>query len=220
VVFAPHSQDPVLFGIRGDDPGALELALSTVKSEPYERTVLYMTNQGTDAHIKRDEISRVVDNRSYRLRGNVLQKPEAIVGGHLFFTLGSLYGTGSVKCAAFEPTKNFRDVIRRLLPGDLIEVYGAVREGCLNLEKIEVIKPAERAVFMAPQCPNCRRRMKSAGRNQGYRCKRCGTKAQERERKVVDRDLERGFYEVPPSARRHLAKPLVRMRDEMVHPCR
>jgi tRNA(Ile2)-agmatinylcytidine synthase len=51
--------------------------------------------------------------------------------------------------------------------------------------------------------------MESAGRGQGYRCRDCGT-ASERVRKRIDRDLERGWYEVPPCARRHVAKPLVR----------
>ena len=51
IVFAPHSADPVLFGIRGDDIGAIDLAFRTITSEPWERKVLYLTNQGTDAHI-------------------------------------------------------------------------------------------------------------------------------------------------------------------------
>ncbi len=51
IVFAPHSGDPVLFGIRGSDPEAILEAFQTIKSEPVERSVLYQTNQGTDAHI-------------------------------------------------------------------------------------------------------------------------------------------------------------------------
>jgi tRNA(Ile2)-agmatinylcytidine synthase len=62
--------------------------------------------------------------------------------------------------------------------------------------------------------------MESAGRGQGYRCRRCETKAEGRERKLLLRDLDTGFYEVPPSARRHLSKPLVRMNGEKVHPSR
>jgi tRNA(Ile2)-agmatinylcytidine synthase len=52
--------------------------------------------------------------------------------------------------------------------------------------------------------------MKSAGRNQGYRCRDCGTTAAEKATRDLERDLERGWYEVPPCARRHIAKPLVR----------
>jgi tRNA(Ile2)-agmatinylcytidine synthase len=61
--------------------------------------------------------------------------------------------------------------------------------------------------------------MESAGRNQGYRCRDCGTTAPGRVEVEVDRDVERGWYEVPPCARRHVAKPLIRGGfDAPVHP--
>jgi len=220
VVFAPHSKDPVLFGIRGEDPESLLSALKTIRSEPFERMVIYKTNQGTDAHISRGEIGGIAENRSYRLRGLVAKEPEAIEGGHLFFPLVSEDGKGSINCAAFEPTKNFRDLARALAPGDLIEVYGAVKKRTLNIEKMEVVRLAERTALVAPICPTCKRRMKSAGRGQGYRCRRCGTRAEEKMVAVIPREIETGFYEVPPCARRHLSKPLVRMRDGNVHPSR
>ncbi len=220
VVFAPHSKDPVLFGIRGQDPEFLRSALETIRSEPFERMVIYKTNQGTDAHINQGEIPYVVENRSYRLRGVVAKEPEAIEGGHLFFPLESEDGKGTIKCAAFEPTKNFRDLVRALVPGDLIEVYGAVKKRTLNIEKMEIVNLAERTALEAPICPSCKRRMKSAGRGQGYRCRRCGTKAEGKVGATLPREIESGFYEVPPCARRHLSKPLVRMRDENVHPSR
>jgi tRNA(Ile2)-agmatinylcytidine synthase len=217
VVFAPHSGDPVLFGIRGGDIGAIDLAFETITSEPWERKVLYITNQGTDAHIMPGEILGVKENQSYRLCGLVKHRPQAIEGGHIFFTLED--GAGSITCSAFEPTKNFRNVIRRLGPGDLVEVYGAVREGALNLEKLEVIRLAEQSVQEPPLCPSCGKRMESAGRSQGYRCRMCRLKGQRRSR-ILPRELEPGLYEVPPCARRHLAKPLVRLKDGRSHPSR
>ncbi|MDM7912066.1 MAG: tRNA(Ile)(2)-agmatinylcytidine synthase [Methanotrichaceae archaeon] len=218
IVFAPHSKDPVLFGIRGSDPGAIEQAFRTIKSEPWERRVLYITNQGTDAHILSGDMSEVKDSQSYRLQGTVAEPPRAIEGGHIFFSLQN--GKVRLSCAAFEPTKNFRDVVKRLLPGDSVEVYGAVRDGTLNLEKMNVLHLAEQVSLVAPLCPQCNRRMESAGKGQGYRCRRCKTRAEGRERVLVKRNLETGLYEVPPCARRHLAKPLVRMPSEKVHPSR
>jgi len=218
IVFAPHSKDPVLFGIRGCDPGAIEQAFLAIKSEPWERRVLYMTNQGTDAHILKGEVSSVQDSQSYCLQGTVAKAPRAIEGGHLFFSLQNC--KVSLSCAAFEPTKNFRDVVKKLLPGDELEVYGAVRDGSLNLEKMNVLRLAEREALVAPLCPQCNRRMESAGKGQGYRCRRCKTRAESRERVLMARNLETGFYEVPPCARRHLAKPLVSMSGEKVHPSR
>ena len=218
IVFAPHSADPVLFGIRGDDIGAINFAFHTIISEPWERKVLYLTNQGTDSHIIQGNVSDVVDNQSYRLRGRVKDVPKAIEGGHLFFSIQD--GQSSLVCAAFEPTKNFREIVRKLSPGDFIEVYGAVKERTLNLEKLDILELADKIATKAPLCPSCGRRMKSAGRGQGYRCRRCKLKAEGQQRMVVQRELDTGFYEVPPCARRHLSKQLVRMIGKKVHPSR
>ena len=65
-----------------------------------------------------------------------------------------------------------------------------------------------------PKCPKCKKTMKSMGRNAGYRCPVCRTKLGEEQvkKKKVKRDIEVGFYEVPVCARRHLAKPLKRIK--------
>lgn len=220
VVFAPHTGDPVLFGIRGSDPDAMEEAFRIIDSEPWERRVLYQTNQGTDAHILDGAFADVVDSQSYRLKGVVASPPAAIEGGHLFFTLQDENGKGLLKCAAFEPTKNFRSIVAQLITGDEVEVYGAVRDETLNLEKMNILAPARLEVLEAPICPACGRRMESAGKGQGYRCRRCRTRAANRERRALNRKLQPGFYEVPPCARRHLSKPLVRMPGESVYPSR
>ncbi len=218
IVFAPHSGDPVLFGLRGSDAEAIEEAFAAIRSEPWERRVLYRTNQGTDAHILEGEISTVQEDHSYRLRGTVAAPPRVIPGGHLFFTLRN--GAGQIECAAFEPTKNFRDLVKKLIPGDEVEVYGAVRDRTLNLEKLNIMGLAEQVLLTAPTCGSCGRRMESAGKGQGYRCRCCKTRADARERHPQPRGLELGFYEVPPSARRHLAKPLLRMKGARTHPAR
>lgn len=226
VVFAPHSADPVLFGIRGSDPVAIKRAFEAIISEPVDRYVLYQTNQGTDAHILESQICQVKDSQSYRLHGFVAGPARAIAGGHLFLTLRSeregQNGEGSIECAAFEPTKNFRNIIKNLRPGDELEVYGSVRDGTLNLEKINILHLAPEWVEAAPLCPQCQRRMESAGKGQGYRCRRCKTRSSSREIENRSRDLETGFYEVPPCARRHLSKPLIRLRENRpeIHPSR
>lgn len=226
VVFAPHSADPVLFGIRGSDPAAIKRAFEAIRSEPVERYVLYQTNQGTDAHILPGEIGRVSDSQSYRLHGFVAGPARAIAGGHLFLTLqnerAELNGGGSIECAAFEPTKNFRNIIKNLRQGDELEVYGSVRDGAVNLEKINILHLVPDRVQAAPLCPQCHRRMESAGKGQGYRCRRCKTRSPSCEVQIRARDLELGFYEVPPCARRHLSLPLVRVTNsgQLVHPSR
>lgn len=218
IVFAPHSADPVLFGIRGSDIAAIEEAFQCIESEPVERSVLFQTNQGTDAHILDGSLGLVKDSQSYRLRGTVTEPARPIAGGHLFFPLES--GSTRIECAAFEPTKGFRSTIRELAAGDELEVFGSVRDGALNLEKINILHLRERKSIAAPICPQCGKRMESAGRGQGYRCRRCKTQAPAPVSKSTPCQLEPGYYEVPPCARRHLSKPLVRMDGERVHPSR
>ncbi len=230
IVFAPHSADPVLFGIRGSDPKAIFQAYEIIDSEPAERIVLYQTNQGTDAHILdacsgstgavNEPPAAIKESQSYRLQGFVRDPVRAIEGGHLFFSLQLAGKEESIICAAFEPTKNFRSIVKLLCPGDELQVYGSVQERRVNLEKINILNLAENEETASPLCQKCGRRMESAGRGQGYRCRRCKTRAPEKVRSFIKREIDVGYYEVPPCARRHLSKPLVRYSEGKTHPSR
>ena len=59
---------------------------------------------------------------------------------------------------------------------------------------------------------DCGKRMKSAGTDKGYKCPKCGEKLGESKKETIkiERNIKKGFYETPPSARRHLSKPIVR----------
>lgn len=205
IVFAPHSPDPILFGIRGKSELAVQRAFSFIKSEPFERYVVFMTNQNTDMHLLRAKISEVIDLRSYILDGTISKPPKTIVGGHVIFEISD--GSASIECAAFEPTKGFRSIIRNLSAGDEVTVYGSVKDGTLNLEKLKVTALNQNEL-RNPLC--CGKRMKSMGHGQGFRCEKCGAKAKEQVIESIKRNISTGFYEVPPCARRHLSKPLVR----------
>jgi tRNA(Ile2)-agmatinylcytidine synthase len=145
--------------------------------------------------------------------GKVSSPPKTIRGGHVVF---SITNGAEIDCAAYEPTKGFRNVIRQLQPSDTITVFGGVRRAppTINIEKIKIIKLA--AIHKKtenPLCPQCGKHMKSLGKNAGYRCHICRIKTSEEAATVqpIERTLTPGFYEVPVSARRHLAKPLKRM---------
>lgn len=205
IVFAPHSPDPILFGIRGNSENAVRRAFTMVRSEPIERYTVYMTNQNTDMHLFRARIADVLDDRSYILEGSVSKPPRTIKGGHVILEITD--GCAAMECAAFEPTKGFRSIIRQLRVGDTIEVYGSVKDRTLNMEKIKITS----LNLYEPRNPLCcGKRMKSMGRDQGYRCEKCGITKQEQEIETLNRNIRIGFYEVPPSARRHLSKPLIR----------
>ena len=210
VLITPHTPCPVLFGIRGvSEQVVREAAGMVVALEPVVLHAVYVSNQATDAHLR--EVGRIAEVEplsSVVLLGRVASEPRVIEGGHVFFRLRDEHGD-EITCAAFEPTKGFRRVVRALLPGDLVRVYGGVNERMqVNLEKIEVIELLTRRE-VNPRCGRCGRRMKSAGRGQGYRCRRCGTRAERRVSEPVERTIEERMYQVPPGAMRHLARPLV-----------
>ncbi|QCC51500.1 tRNA(Ile)(2)-agmatinylcytidine synthase [Halapricum salinum] len=206
-VCVPHTPCPILYGIRVDDPDVVGDVAGAIASESVAREHLFVTNQGTDAHLRDGTVESVAEGRAYRLSGTVLAAPETREGGHVFFDLGD--DDARLECAAFEPTKRFRDRVRALRVGDELTVCGEVSAETLKLEKFAVRDLVE-TELVTPDCPDCGRSMKSAGRDQGYRCRACGTSAGGKVEQPIERDLERGWYEVPPCARRHIAKPLVR----------
>ncbi|WP_338726834.1 tRNA(Ile)(2)-agmatinylcytidine synthase [Haladaptatus sp. DJG-WS-42] len=206
-VCVPHTPGPILHGIRGDDPAAVREVAHAIESEPVEQTALFTTNQGTDAHLKAGTISTAKNGHAYRLPGRVITPPETKEGGHVFFDIES--GGDRLQCAAFEPTKRFRDRVRALRVGDDLVVCGELSRDTLKLEKFAV-RELNTTALETPECPTCGRRMKSAGAKQGYRCRDCNTSAPGKVEVSVARNIEHGWYEVPPCARRHIAKPLVR----------
>jgi tRNA(Ile2)-agmatinylcytidine synthase len=256
-VCVPRAPGPVLYGIRGDDRGAVEGVAARIDSEPVARAATFETNQGTDVHLGPGRVGDLRDGRGYRVDGVVATAPETRRGGHVFVTLvppdepaddpgggdeegadldpdpdpdhGSRPGGPRLQCVAFAPTGRFRDRVRALRPGDRVTVcgeYGVRGDGpggdgelerdgdgddpaALKLEKFAV-RDLVRTERRVPACPDCGRSMESAGRDQGYRCRDCRTTAPGKERVPVERELARGWYEVPPTARRHVAKPLVR----------
>ena len=216
-VCVPNAPGPILYGIRGDDPDAVARVADAIDSETVERTRCFVTNQGTDLHLQAGTLGSLHDGVAYRVDGVVTEPPETREGGHVFFTLSSSESddaddTGSeatADCVAFEPTKRFRERVRSLRAGDRLTVCGEYSDGTIKLEKFAV-RELCRTERVTPTCEGCGRRMKSAGRGQGYRCRDCGTSAPGKAARQIDRELEQGWYEVPPSARRHIAKPLVR----------
>ena len=215
-VCVPGADDPVLFGIRGNSPEAVLKAASFVVSEEIERFCVFKTNQGTDAHLIRiQSVGEMLPLHSYILDCAVHSESETTTGGHDLFSVRDSAGT-ILKCAAYEPTGGFRKIIRKLLSGDEITVFGSFKNETLNLEKIKINRLVSELRFENPICPSCQSKMESAGVNQGFRCRKCKTKADQKVEIENLRKLCLGYYEVPPSARRHLSKPLIRYsKDEL-----
>jgi tRNA(Ile2)-agmatinylcytidine synthase len=208
VVCVPHTPDPVLFGIRGESPKWVMAARQMIDSENPGLEQIWVTNQGTDAHLLAGTIGELREGLSYRVRGTVADFPMTGTGGHVSFSIRD--GDETVRCMAYEPTKNFRQIVRQLMPGDEIIAAGSFKKGSINLEKLKVVSIAHTGKVRPPVCTACNKRMTSDGKNKGWKCKKCGVRADAPEVQEINRTLDTGWYEVPPTARRHLARPLCR----------
>ena len=216
IALLPKANSPVFYGIRGDDYEELKKAKEMIVGAKEERWLIFETNQATDEHLQRKKIRDIKPYESVIVKGTVKKAPRTIKGGHIIF---SIHDGDEIECAAYEPTKQFRNIIRQLIPGDEVVVYGGVRARpfTINLEKIEIRKLAEAYKKVEnPVCSKCGKHMKSIGKGKGYRCPKCGVKAGEEDAKYVkvERKLKEGIYEVPIIAMRHLTKPIKRMKNK------
>jgi len=215
IVITPRGPDPIFFGIRGETPETVAHAFTMVKPlEPVERWVIFRTNQGTDTHLKR--VKTLTEIKPYRpiiAKGIVASDPKIIPRRHVIFSIKD--ESSQVDCAAYEPTGNLRKIAKKLIVGDYIEVCGGVRPSSqnhpltINLEKIRVLKLAPAILYQNPICPSCGKRLKSMGKDKGYRCDKCCSRYAD-QRKVetrTKREIKPGVYITSTRSQRHLTKP-------------
>ena len=223
VIITPRGPDPILLGIRGESAETVKEAFEMIKPlETVERWVIFRSNQGTDAHLKKtDNLNQLTPYSSVIVRAIVAANPKMIRGKHVIFPIRDESGARA-DCAAYEPTGLLNRVARELLPGDCIEAYGSVkppsgkRPLTVNLEKLRLLKLAAKLVQRNPPCPKCGKRMKSMGKNKGFRCEKCGlreTKSGKIEVKEK-RKIRKGLYISSARSQRHLTKPSVRYGKE------
>jgi tRNA(Ile2)-agmatinylcytidine synthase len=220
ILICPHGPDPVLFGIRGEDPESLVGAFRTIRAdEPVERIMIFKTNSGTDAHLTVQRTTQTLKlYMAAVVSGRVQSTPKILRGGHAVVVMED--DTGTIECAAFESTGPVRDVVRQLVPGDVLKVYGGVHRGpnlqlTLNLEKVEVLGLAETFEMKNPYCLACGSRCESMGTRQGFRCRRCFLRYPNASklRVIKPRKVATGIFLPPPRAHRHLTKPMSRSTD-------
>lgn len=224
ILITPRGSDPILYGIRGENPEAVKQAHEMIRrEEPVERWVIFRTNHGTDAHLRKiNSIGEIQPYNPVVVEGVVAKGPQVIQGGHVIFSIKDK--TGEVDCAAYEPTGALCGISKNLIAGDFVEAFGGVRSASsrhsvtINLEKMRILKLAPKTTFLNPTCPECGRRMKSMGTKKGFRCDKCGFRASQLEKIAVKgkRNLKRGLYITSPKSQRHLTKPLCRYGREKV----
>ena len=215
IMIEPHGKDPVLFGVRGETPESVIEAAMLIKSkQDVDRWMVFRSNQGTGEHLK--HLVQIKNLRPYMtaiVSGKVKSRPRMIEGGHTIFSIED--DAQNIDCAAYEPTGEFRELIMKLRSGDVVNVHAGVRPKSrthgltLNTEGLEIIELANVSKVSNPICPQCGKRMKSAGSGQGYKCVKCGFKDKEIDKIETPelRDLRPGLYLPPERAQRHLTRP-------------
>jgi tRNA(Ile2)-agmatinylcytidine synthase len=222
VLITPRGPDPILFGIRGEDPEIVKKAFDIVRTdERVERWVVFRTNHGTDAHLQRlSSIGDVQPFQPVTVIGTVASMPRIIPLRHVIFSIED--NTAKIDCAAYEPTGALRKAAKQLIVGDEVEVSGGVRPASetrpltINLEKMRVIKLVPTLSQHNPKCPKCGKTMSSMGKVQGFRCEKCGYKSKQltKVQRTEKRGLEKKLYITSPHSQRHLTKPFRRYGQE------
>jgi tRNA(Ile2)-agmatinylcytidine synthase len=226
ILITPRGPDPILCGIRGETPQVVKKAYEMLTiEEPIERWIIFRTNQGTDAHLQR--ISKVREIKQYNsavVQGFVSREPQIIQGGHVIFSIKD--DTGEIDCAAYKPTGTLCKIVRKLIIGDFLNVYGGVRPPStnfpltINLEKIKILNLEQKIMFVNPICTECGKRLKSMGTNQGFKCNKCGFHSSKMTKMQIkiERGLECKLYITSTRSQRHLTKPYSRYGKEKTFP--
>jgi tRNA(Ile2)-agmatinylcytidine synthase len=215
VLIAPHGPDPVLFGLRGENPLSVIKASKMIKTEEKpEGYMTFKTNQGTGDHLRNEiDVTNFRPYTSGTITGIVSKPPHIEKGGHVFFEITK--NKNSVKCAVYRQTK-ITAIATRLRVGDKICVGGGIRRASknhprvLNIEFLEIMKVVPELRFVNPLCKVCNKTMKSKGKNQGFQCIKCKTKSSKKILKKIPRQINAGIYIPAVSAHRHLTRPLQR----------
>ncbi|MFQ6134767.1 MAG: DUF1743 domain-containing protein, partial [Nitrososphaerales archaeon] len=215
ILITPRGPDPVLLGVRGEDPETVLRAYRMLKiGETVSGHMIFKTNQGTGAHLKpKLDLGGLKAYRSGHFEGVVSKKPKVGEGGHVYIEVKNREGVTA--CAAYEPTGGFRKAALSLIPGDRVEIGGSVRRrtrrhrAIINMEYLHTVELARDIRFTNPTCRGCGRRMTSQGRGQGFRCDSCGFEDRKAGKIEVEkpRTIRKELYIPPPRAQRHLTRP-------------
>ena len=205
----PHGPDPVLAGIRAEEPHPLRLAARLVPHEYYTHAVLYRTNQHTGVHIRDAMISNVKPYDCVRICGYV-ESVRDQPGGH---RIARICDEEACIDAAF-----YRELGKLTKKAESLEGLNACVEGCARIHRGRLTLNVERVILedatlariarIAPTCPICGRRMKKVS-STSYACKHCGVEVRG-VTALVELRPSRRVLEPDPSAWHHLYMPYVR----------
>ena len=181
MLISPHGPDPVLYGIRGENVKSLVSASQIVQTK--EKPVGYMifkSNQGTGDHLKNKLTRKTMKPyASGTITGYLSEDPQILKGGHVLFKIIS--SDTEFWCAVYKPT-GISVNASHLIKGDKVHVGGGVRPASknfprvVNVEFFKILHLEKIFSFSNPLCVNCKKKMKSKRKNQGFQCVKCGNR--------------------------------------------
>ena len=191
-LLAPRGNSPVLFGIRSWTKEGAQQALDILEqaedTEPTKGSLVFQTNQATGDHLERP-IEAIVRSKSILKKGHVV--------------LETTEGTW----IAFRQSGHIALLSQWVIKGDMIIGNGLRdEENVLHLELLKVKKTIREQ--KRPLCVRCNKSMKSMGKNQGLRCKKCNLTTDRGWIEVERIPPFKDWVQPPASSRRHLSKPL------------
>ncbi len=209
MLITPHGYDPVLLGIRGEDPEVLIKYFKELKiCEDLSGYMVFRSNQGTDSHLIKRDLDEVRTYRTLCVEVSLKSKPTILRGGDIIVKINDNPPLYSI---FYKETSLPREV-RKLNIGDEVIICGSVKQwsdltNVINVEKI-FVKERIRIYERNPICPHCGKRMTSAGTNKGFKCKRCGFRTKDLSKEVIKVVEDVGkSYITNIRAMKHLTKP-------------
>ncbi|MEM1982257.1 MAG: tRNA(Ile)(2)-agmatinylcytidine synthase [Sulfolobales archaeon] len=212
VLITPHGSNPVLLGIRGENPEVLIKYFNELNiCETYSGYMIFRSNQGTDSHLIKRDINEVRPYRTLCVDVSFKSKPTTLRGGDIIIKINKdppIY-------AVFYKETSLSSIVKELNENDEAFLCGSVKQwsdltNVINVEKI-FIKRKNRTYIHNPKCPICGKRMKSAGNNKGFKCEKCGFKSRGVSKEIINVNEEiNKLFITKINTMKHLTKPLCR----------
>ena len=146
---APHGPDPVLYGVRGEDPRYLLRALEVIDpgGEAPTHWALFRTNQATNAHVAH---ARPCNLSPYSVTfvDAVVERVVRARGGHVILEVRAedgACGGARLRAAVYKEAGRLNRLAQAVEPGSQVRLYGSVKprrgELVINVEALELLDP-------------------------------------------------------------------------------
>jgi len=218
LLITPAGPDPVIMGIRGDNPNLLYAIFKCIVKKinlKYSRWLIYVTNQGTNDHLYTSNSARKVIPYT-QFKGTVSLTPELtkIPGSHVKINIKIDHHDASLY--AYYESGRLKEYLTKH-----INYTQAYIGGCIKLERdggllinIEYFSPIKNSnlIKVNSVCPKCIKPMKRMGYKKGFICKECGYNILLSSDEVIlsKRITSSDIYLPPLRSIKHLTKPLKR----------